>query len=59
MEEIRPKLENYKRTVPVPRVLIRSDRGATFGAGVLALDQVRLAGIKQVSVETAAGTPRG
>jgi biopolymer transport protein ExbD len=50
--EIRPRLENYKRSVPVPRVFIRSDRTAKFAAGVFALDEVRRAGIKQVSVET-------
>lgn len=50
--EIRSRLENYKRSVPVPRVFIRSDRMAKFGAGIFALDEVRRAGIRQVSVET-------
>ena len=50
--ELRPRLENYKRSVAVPRVFVRSDRGAKFGDAVFALDQVRGAGIKQVSVET-------
>ena len=50
--ELAPRLQNYKRSVPVPRVLVRSDRGAKFGAGVFALDEVRRAGIEQVSVET-------
>lgn len=50
--ELRPRLENYKRSVPVPRVFIRSDRGAKFGAGILVLDEVRRAGIAQVSIET-------
>jgi biopolymer transport protein ExbD len=50
--EIRARLEDYKRSVPVPRVFIRSDRTAKFSAGIFALDEVRRAGIKQVSVET-------
>jgi biopolymer transport protein ExbD len=52
--ELAPRLQNYKGSVPVPRVLVRSDTGARFGAGVFALDEVRRAGIKQVSVETIA-----
>jgi biopolymer transport protein ExbD len=32
--------------------LIRGDTKARFGAAVLALDEVRKAGIEQVSVET-------
>jgi biopolymer transport protein ExbD len=50
--ELPARLQNYVRSVPEPRVLVRSDRGAKFGAGVLVLDEVRRAGIKQVSVET-------
>lgn len=51
--EIGPRLANYKRTVAVPRVLIRTDRAAKFGAAIVVLDEVRKAGIKQVSIETA------
>ena len=50
--EIYPRLVDYKRSVPEPRVFIRSDRTAKFGNGIFALDEVRRAGIKQVSVET-------
>jgi biopolymer transport protein ExbD len=50
--EIAPKLEDYRRTESNPRVLIRGDTKARFGAAVFALDQVRRAGIQQVSVET-------
>ena len=50
--EIRPRLEDYKRTEGVPRVFIRSDRKAKLGAAVLVLDEVRRAKITQVSIET-------
>jgi biopolymer transport protein ExbD len=52
LAEIRPRLEHYKRTEPNPRVLVRGDNQARFGTTVLLLDEVRLAKIKQVSVET-------
>jgi biopolymer transport protein ExbD len=35
-----------------PRVFIRGDNKAKLGAAILALDEVRKAGIQQVSVET-------
>lgn len=50
--EIGPKLADYKRTESNPRVLIRGDNKARFGAAVLVLDEVRKSGIQQVSVET-------
>ena len=53
-EEIPPRLEDYKirfASAP-PRVLVRGDNRAKFGAAVLVLDEVRKAGIAQVSVET-------
>jgi biopolymer transport protein ExbD len=50
--EIAPRLSDYSRTESNPRVLIRGDTKARFGAAVLALDEVRKAGISQVSVET-------
>lgn len=50
--EIFPRLEDYRNTESNPRVLIRGDTKARFGAAVFALDQVRRAGIQQVSVET-------
>jgi biopolymer transport protein ExbD len=55
--EIRPRLANYARSVPVPRVFVRSDNTARFGGGIFVLDEVRRAGIKQVSVETKATAP--
>jgi len=50
--EIAPRLQQYKTQVPNPRVLIAGDDRAKFGITVLALDEVRKAGIQQVSVET-------
>ena len=52
VSEIAPRLQNYKNNEPNPRVLIRGDNKARFGAAVLALDEVRKAAIEQVSIET-------
>jgi biopolymer transport protein ExbD len=51
-DEITPRLEQYKKATQNPRVLIAGDSKAKFGFTVYALDQVRKAGIDQVSVET-------
>jgi biopolymer transport protein ExbD len=50
--EIAPRLQDYRRSENNPRVLIRGDTKARFGAAVYALDEVRKVGIDQVSVET-------
>jgi len=50
--EIAPRLQDYRRSENNPRVLIRGDTKARFGAAVFALDEVRKSGIEQVSVET-------
>ena len=51
--EIAPRLEQYRNQHPTnARVLIRGDNRAKFGAAVMVLDEVRKAGIAQVSVET-------
>jgi len=52
LSEINPRLQHLKTQVAEPRVLIAGDDKARFGITVLALDEVRKAGIKQVSVET-------
>ena len=57
--EIRPRLEDYRRHASNPRVFIRSDAKARFGSAVLLLDEVRLAGIAQVSIETIASPTGG
>ncbi|MFA6289785.1 MAG: biopolymer transporter ExbD [Opitutaceae bacterium] len=51
--EIMPRLLNYKAANPNARVLITGDDKARYGATVRALDEVRKAGITQVSIETA------
>jgi biopolymer transport protein ExbD len=51
--EIIPRLQDYKnRFGENARVLLRGDTKAKFGAAVMVLDEVRNAGIDQVSVET-------
>ncbi|MDB6126205.1 MAG: Biopolymer transport protein ExbD/TolR [Verrucomicrobia bacterium] len=52
VSEIAPRLANLKTKVPSPRVLIAGDDKAKFGVTIQALDEVRKAGITQVSVET-------
>jgi len=51
--EIRPRLMDYKQRLGnEARVLVQGDNTAKFGAAVIALDEVRRAGIEQVSVQT-------
>ena len=52
VNEIGPRLQQYKSQNKNPRVLIAGDNLAKFGATVRALDEVRKAEIEQVSVET-------
>lgn len=52
INEIAPRLQNLKQRVAQPRVLLTGDDRAKFGPTVQALDEVRKAGIEQVSVET-------
>lgn len=50
--EIPVRLAEYKGRVPVPRVFVRGDNKAKFGAAVAIFDEVRKAGITDVSIET-------
>ncbi len=50
--ELAPRLDSYKSQTHLPRVLISGDSRAKFGPTCFALDQVRKAGIEQVSIET-------
>lgn len=50
--ELGPRLENYKRDVPSPRVMVSGDERARFSATIIALDAVRKARIAEVSIET-------
>jgi len=52
LSEVAPRLTQYKTQVSEPRVLIAGDDKAKFGPTVRVLDEVRKAGIAQVSVET-------
>jgi biopolymer transport protein ExbD len=53
MSEVTPRLLQYSQSASTPKVLVTGDDRAKFGAMVEVLDKVRLAGITQVSVETA------
>lgn len=50
--ELGPKLQIYKRSYVLPRVLLRSDGDAKLRAAVIVLDEVRRAEIKDVAIET-------
>lgn len=52
ISEIAPRLQNLKRQVAVPRVMLAGDDKAKFGVTVQVLDEVRKAEIDQVSIET-------
>lgn len=55
--EIAPRLQDYRnRLGNQARVLVRGDTRARFGAAIMVLDEVRKAGIEQVSIETVSST---
>jgi biopolymer transport protein ExbD len=54
LAEIAPRLAHFKAVTPNARVLIAGDDQARYGATIRALDEVRQAGITQVSIETTA-----
>jgi biopolymer transport protein ExbD len=51
--EVAPRLANYKANTPSPKVLVSGDDRARYGSLVRVLDEVRLSGIKTVTIETA------
>ena len=53
MPEVAPRLVQYKQSTQNPRILVTGDDRAKFGATIQVLDEIRRAGINQVSVETA------
>ncbi len=55
--EISPRLLAYKTATANPRVLVSGDDRATYGDIIAALDAARVAGITQVSIETAPRPP--
>jgi len=50
--DLKAHLDNLKRSVNNPRILLTGDERAKFGNTVRALDEIRKAEITQVSVET-------
>lgn len=52
LAELAPRLSDYIRRAPSPRVFVRGDGTAKFGGTVLVLDEVRKAGIREASIET-------
>ncbi len=53
LSEVAPRLANYKANTPNARVLVTADDRARYGNVVRVLDEVRLAGITTVTIETA------
>lgn len=53
MAEVTPRLMQYKQSTQNPRILVSGDDRAKFGPTVQVLDEIRNAGITQVSIETA------
>ncbi len=53
LAEVAPRLANYKANTPGARVLVTGDDRARYGDVIKVLDDVRLAGIATVTIETA------
>lgn len=53
LAEVAPRLANYRANTQSPRVLVTGDDRARYGAVIRVLDEVRLAGITTVTIETA------
>lgn len=49
---IRARLERLRREKPETGVIVNGDETADFGAVIRALDEIRLAGITKVSIQT-------
>ena len=52
LDEVAARLEQYKKQVNLPRVLVAGDDRARWGVTVQVLDEVRKAKIEKVSMET-------
>jgi biopolymer transport protein ExbD len=52
MNEVEPRIANYKRQTDDPRILIAGDERARFGVTVQVLDIIRKSGIEKFSIET-------
>ncbi len=53
LSDVAPRLAHYKANTPNPRVLVTGDDRARYGHVIKVLDEVRLAGIQTVTIETA------
>jgi biopolymer transport protein ExbD len=53
LSEVAPRLAHYKANTAAPKVLVTGDDRARYGTVIKVLDEVRLAGIATVSIETA------
>ncbi len=53
LSDVAPRLASYKASTPNPRVLVTGDDRAKYGNVIKVLDEVRLAGIQTVTIETA------
>ena len=52
LDEVPARLEQYKKQVQLPRILVAGDDRARWGVTVQVLDEVRKANIEKVSMET-------
>jgi biopolymer transport protein ExbD len=52
LNELTPRLLQYRKTAKIPRILVTGDDRGKFGTTVKVLDEVRKANIDQVSIET-------
>jgi biopolymer transport protein ExbD len=52
IDELRGRLEQYKKTAELPRILVAGDDRSKWGVTIQVLDQIRKAGIDKVSMET-------
>jgi biopolymer transport protein ExbD len=52
IEELEGRLDHYKQTAELPRILVAGDDRARWGVTVQVLDEIRRAGIDKVSMET-------
>jgi biopolymer transport protein ExbD len=52
LDEVPARLEQYKKQVQIPRILVAGDDRARWGVTVQVLDEVRKANIEKVSMET-------
>jgi biopolymer transport protein ExbD len=52
IDELPGRLEQYKKTAELPRILVAGDDRAKWGITVQVLDRIRKAGIEKLSMET-------